>query len=124
MPTIVRFKIPEKLHALEVGPDVFVFPEEATVGHWRAALKHWQNEGFIPHPRKIKQMIKIADALGLSDDVVLLPLAREVEAWRVNQADVVRITRELCLPTWSWSEGNRVTEDQRGLRVLERPRSD
>jgi len=43
---------------------------------------------------------------------------------RVNQADVVRITRELCLPTWSWSEGNRVTEDQRGLRVLERPRSD
>jgi len=51
-------------------------------------------------------------------------VAREVEAWRVNQAGVVRITRELCLPTWSWSEGNRVTEDQRGLRVLERPRSD
>jgi len=64
-------KIPEKLHALEVGPDVFVFPEEATVGHWRAALNHWQNEGL--HPREIKQMIKIADALGLSDDVVLLP---------------------------------------------------
>jgi len=77
MPTIVRFKIPEKLHALEVGPDVFVFPEEATVGHWRAALKHWQNEGFIPHPREIKQMIKIADALGLSDDVVLLPHLKE-----------------------------------------------
>ena len=73
MPTTVRFKIPEKLRALEVGPDVFVFPEEAMVGHWRAALKHWQNEGFIPHPREIKQMIKIADALGLSDDVILLP---------------------------------------------------
>jgi hypothetical protein len=25
-------------------------------------------------------------------------VAREVEAWRVNQTDVVRITRELCLP--------------------------
>jgi hypothetical protein len=73
MPTTVRFKIPGKLYALEVGPDVFVFPEEATVGHWRAALKHWQSEGFIPQPREIKQMIQIADALALSDDVVLLP---------------------------------------------------
>jgi hypothetical protein len=27
-------------------------------------------------------------------------VAREVEAWRVNQADVVRITRELCLPSF------------------------
>jgi len=27
-------------------------------------------------------------------------LAREVEAWRVNQTDVVRITRELCLPAF------------------------
>jgi hypothetical protein len=72
MPTTVRFKIPEKLPAIEVGHDVFVFPEEATVGQ-RAALQHSQNEGFIPHPREIKQMIKIADALGLSDDVVLLP---------------------------------------------------
>src|SRR5580693_4883634 len=62
-----------KLHAIEVGSDAFVFPEEATVGHWRAALKYWQSEGFIPQPREIKQMIKIADALGLSDDVVLLP---------------------------------------------------
>jgi hypothetical protein len=73
MPPTVRFKIPEKLHAIEVGPDVLIFPEEATVGHWRAALKHWQSEGFIPHPREIGQMIKIADALGLSDNVVLLP---------------------------------------------------
>jgi hypothetical protein len=73
MPTTVNFKIPETLHAIEVGSDAFVFPEEATVGHWRAALKYWQSEGFIPHPREIKQMIKIADALGLSDDVVLLP---------------------------------------------------
>ena len=73
MPTVVRFKIPEKLHALEVGPDVFVFPEEATVGHWRAALAHSYNEGYLPQPREIKQMIQIAEALGLSDDVVLLP---------------------------------------------------
>ena len=73
MPPTDRFKIPEKLHAIEVEPDIFIFPEEATVGHWRAALKYWQDEGFIPHPREIKQMIKIADALGLSDDVVLLP---------------------------------------------------
>ena len=73
MPTTVHFKIPDKLHAIEVGPDAFVFPEETTVGHWRAALKYWQSEGFIPQPREIKQMIKIADALGLSDDVVLLP---------------------------------------------------
>jgi hypothetical protein len=73
MPTTVHFEIPEKLHVMEVGPDAFVFPEEATVGHWRAALKCWQSEGFIPHPREIKQMTKIADALGLSDDVVLLP---------------------------------------------------
>jgi len=73
MPTTVHFKIPDKLHAIEVGPDAFVFPEDATVGHWRAALKYWQSEGFIPQPREIKQMIKIADALGLSDDVVLLP---------------------------------------------------
>jgi hypothetical protein len=73
MPTTIRLKIPEKLHALEVGPDVFVFPEEATVAQWRAALKHWQSEGFVPQPQEIKQMIKIADALGLSDDVVLLP---------------------------------------------------
>jgi hypothetical protein len=73
MPTPVHFKIPEPLHAIEVGPDAFVFPEEATVGHWRAALKYWQSEGFLPQPREIKQMIKIADALGLSNDVVLLP---------------------------------------------------
>jgi hypothetical protein len=73
MPTTVHFKIPDKLHAIEVGPDAFVFPEEATVGHWRAALKYWQSEGFIPQPREIKQMIKIADALGLTDNVVLLP---------------------------------------------------
>jgi hypothetical protein len=59
MPTTVRFKIPEKLHALEVGPDVFLFPEEARVGHWRAALKHWQNEGFLPQPREIKQMYRL-----------------------------------------------------------------
>ena len=71
--TTVHFKIPEKLHPIEVAPDVFFFPEEATVGHWRAALKYWQSEGFIPHSREIKQMIKIADELGLSDDVVLLP---------------------------------------------------
>ena len=73
MPTSIRFKIPEKLHALEVEADVFVFPEEATVGHWRAALAHWHNEGYLPQPREIKQMIQIAEALGLSDDVVLLP---------------------------------------------------
>ena len=71
MPTTVE--IPETLHAIEVGPDAFVFPEEATVGHWRAALKYWQSEGFLPQPREIKQMIKIADELGLSNDVVLLP---------------------------------------------------
>jgi hypothetical protein len=70
MPTTA--KIPETLHAIEVGPDAFVFPEEATVGHWRAALKYWQSEGFVPQPREIKQMIKIADAL-VTDDVVLLP---------------------------------------------------
>jgi hypothetical protein len=39
----------------------------------RAALKDWHNEGSIPQQRQIKQMIKIADALRLSDDVVLLP---------------------------------------------------
>jgi hypothetical protein len=27
-------------------------------------------------------------------------VAREVEAWRVNQTDIVRITRELCLPAF------------------------
>jgi hypothetical protein len=27
-------------------------------------------------------------------------VARGVEAWRVNQTDVVRITRELCLPAF------------------------
>src|SRR5262249_3357413 len=27
-------------------------------------------------------------------------IAREIEAWRVNQAEVVRITRELCLPAF------------------------
>ena len=27
-------------------------------------------------------------------------VAREVDAWRVNQTDVVRITRELCLPAF------------------------
>jgi hypothetical protein len=27
-------------------------------------------------------------------------IAREIEAWRVNQTDVVRITRELCLPSF------------------------
>jgi|SRR6516165_138512 len=91
MPTIVRFKIPEKLHALEVGPDVFVFPEEATVGHWRAALKHWQNEGFIPHPREIKQMIKIADALGLSDDVVLLPHLKSLASAEKRSPNVLPI---------------------------------
>ena len=64
IPNAVHFKIPDKLHAIEVGPDAFVFPEEATVGHWRAALKYWQIEGFIPQPREIKQMIKIADARG------------------------------------------------------------
>jgi hypothetical protein len=90
-PTIVSFKIPEKLHALEVGPDVFVFPEEATVGHWRAALKHWQNEGFIPHPREIKQMIKIADALGLSDDVVLLPHLKSLASAEKRSPNVLPI---------------------------------
>jgi hypothetical protein len=59
--TTLHFKIPEKLHPIEVAPDAFVFPEEATVGHWRAAHKYWQSEGFIPHSREIKQMIKIAD---------------------------------------------------------------
>jgi hypothetical protein len=48
---LIRLPCPSK-----VGPDVFVFPEEATVGHWRAAHKHWQSEGFIPQPREIKQM--------------------------------------------------------------------
>jgi hypothetical protein len=43
------------------------------VDHWRAALKDWHNEGAIPQQRQIKQMIAIANALRLSDDVVLLP---------------------------------------------------
>jgi hypothetical protein len=84
----VRFKIPDKLQALEVEPDVFIFPEEATVGHWRVALKHWQNEGFLPQPREIKQMIKIADVLGLSDDVVLLPHLKSL----ASAENVVAIT--------------------------------
>jgi len=40
---------------------------------WRAALAHWHNEGYLPQPREIKQMIQIAETLGLSDDVLLLP---------------------------------------------------
>jgi len=27
-------------------------------------------------------------------------IARDIEAWRVNQTEVVRITRELCLPAF------------------------
>ena len=27
-------------------------------------------------------------------------IAHEIEAWRVNQTEVVRITRELCLPAF------------------------
>jgi hypothetical protein len=58
---------------------------------WRAALKHWQNEGFIPHPREIKQMIKIADALGLSDDVVLLPHLKSLASAEKRSPNVLPI---------------------------------
>jgi hypothetical protein len=57
---------------LKLNPNVFIFPALAKVKHWRAALKDWHNEGAIPQQRQIKQMIEIADALRLSDDVVLL----------------------------------------------------
>jgi hypothetical protein len=41
-------------------------------------------------------------------------IAREIEAWRVNSADVVRITRELCLPAFK--------HDQHRPYVWPRPR--
>jgi hypothetical protein len=73
MQTTARFEIPENLAPIEIEPNVFISPALAKVKHWRAALKDWHNEGAIPQQRQIKQMIEIADALRLSDDVVLLP---------------------------------------------------
>jgi hypothetical protein len=72
MQTTARFEIPENLAPIEIEANVFISPTLAKVRHWRAALKDWHNEGAIPHQRQIKQMIEIADALRLSDDVVLL----------------------------------------------------
>ena len=73
MQTMVRFAIPENLAPIEIEAGIFIAPPLAKVRHWRAALKDWHNEGAIPQQRQIKQMIEIAEALRLSDDVVLLP---------------------------------------------------
>jgi len=69
----VRFEIPENLAPIEIDADVFISPALAKVKHWRAALKDWHNEGAILQQRQIEQMIEIADAVRLSDNVVLLP---------------------------------------------------
>jgi hypothetical protein len=73
MQTTTRFEIPENLAPIEIEANVFISPTLAKVKHWRAALKDWHDEGAIPQQRQIKQMIEIADALRLSDEVVLLP---------------------------------------------------
>jgi hypothetical protein len=73
MQTTVRCEIPENLAPIEIEANVFIAPALAKVKHWRAALKDWHNEGAIPQQRQIKQMIEIAGALRLSDDLVLLP---------------------------------------------------
>ena len=73
MQTTARLEIPENLAPIEIEANVFISPTLAKVKHWRAALKDRHNEGAIPQQRQIKQMIEIADALRLSDDVVLLP---------------------------------------------------
>src|SRR6516225_6435384 len=60
-------------------------------------------------PHEIEKLIKAARKSGKTDAqgqrnatlvLVAYLVAREVEAWRVNQTEVVRITRELCLPTF------------------------
>jgi hypothetical protein len=72
MQTTVRFEIPKRLAPVQIEPNVFVSPALAKVKHWRAALKDWHDEGGIPERSQIKQMMEIADMLGLSEDVVLL----------------------------------------------------
>jgi hypothetical protein len=73
MQTTVHFEIPKRLAPIEIEPNVFISPALAKVKHWRAALKDWHDEGTIPQQTQIEQMIKIADTLRLSEDVVLLP---------------------------------------------------
>ncbi len=47
--------------------DHFVLSETATAGQWRAHQKH------MPRDHDVDQFVRIANRLGLADDVPLLP---------------------------------------------------
>jgi hypothetical protein len=74
-----RYRIPTRFSMLWVEEDdSFLLPDRATVADWRKAKRTFAR-GIeagayrLDSLQTIKQMVKIADAFGLPDDVVLLP---------------------------------------------------
>jgi hypothetical protein len=83
MSTNVVIKIPRSLPALwDEKADGYRLPGDATVGQWRLAKRSARKGELIgavtprTYASAVNRMVKIADLLGLPDDVVLLPRLR------------------------------------------------
>jgi hypothetical protein len=64
------YKIPATFPAwLDLGDDRFVSSADATAGQWRAYKKHAKD-------RSVSQMVRLANAFRIPDDVSLLPRLR------------------------------------------------
>lgn len=85
---MARYKIPRQVpSSINISEERFVFSDHATVHQWRQALKLIHKQiGF--ELRVITQMTKLADVLGIPDDVELLP---RLEA--LASSDVVTLRR-------------------------------
>jgi len=69
----IDYELPRRLPTfIEVEPDVFTSSDEATVAQWRKQ-KELRRHRTDSIRRAVRRMVQLADALGISDDVPLLP---------------------------------------------------
>jgi hypothetical protein len=82
-----ELKIPRTIPAyIEVEPDNYADARKATVAQWRKATQFTKDQQGPGH-RTIHTMVRIADALGLPDDALLVPrlqafVTENVVPWR------------------------------------------
>lgn len=87
----VKLRIPRALPCLwDDHADGYLSPEFATAGQWRAAKRSSRKaelKGAVTpgtYARAVRQVVKVADALRIPDDVVLLPRLQSLAAPNVR----------------------------------------
>jgi hypothetical protein len=112
MGKMTELRMPKAIpQSLPTDDDAFVSSRTATTAQWRtAALKYREMPFDTEGDRKIvRQMLRIADALGIAEDVALWP---EVQAR--CESNVTN------LPTTPPAEGRSVIMDDRTMQALRR----